>query len=454
MISKVCVPTRISPIKTVRFLEVCVTICLLIAPLAGCTEVTPVPEPSTASADGSVTVRYAGYYMDEEYYRGLIQAFNKQYPSIAVEFLPRTEDQLAALGAGAADVRPVWPAMFGPVQERGDLLALDSVIHEGDSLLELSDLYPGVLETFATDGQVWAIPVGTNLRMMYYNLDLFDRYGVPYPEIDWTWDDFLDAAQAIRDPDAAVYGYGCSEYFYESTQWVFSHGGRLFDDMQDPTRTTFDDPLTVEALEWWADLAHEYDVCIASVEVGGHDDLFRIIREGRVGIWSVSYSVRGGRAWPDGSNAPLRFAWGIVPLPRDSQFASGAFVLGVAISSQAEHPEAACKWVTFLSRQAREYAAPVRRSIAESAEFEELVGADVAAAARATLEDGLVLWSPSAYTRFGDELDTLRMAIRDVLAGRRTVQEAMDRAQREAEASIIARPTLAPSSTPPVRPGQ
>ncbi len=436
------------------FVGICAAICLLIAPVSGCGQGTPVPEPAQASTDGPVTVRYAGYYMDEEYYGGLIQAFNKEHPTIAIEFLPYTEDELATLGADAADVRPVWPAMFGPVWERGDLLALDPVIQVDGSLFELSDLYPGVSQVFATDGQVWAIPVGANLRMMYYNRDLFDRYAVPYPEIDWTWDDFLDAARAIRDPDAAVYGYACSDYLYEPLQFVFSHGGRIFDDMQDPTRTTFDDSLTVEALEWWGDLARGSDVCITSVKVGGHGNLFRVIREGRVGIWSASYSVRGGRAWPDGSNAELRFAWGIVPLPQDRRSTSGAFVLGAAISSQAEHPEAAWKWIAFLGKQAREYAVPVRRSIAESAEFQELVGGDIAAAARATLEDGLVIWPPSAFTRFGDDLDTLRASIRDVLSGRSTAQEAMNWAQRQAEARLTARPTPTPSPTPPVRPGQ
>jgi multiple sugar transport system substrate-binding protein len=392
--------------------------------------------------------------LDEEYYRGLIQAFSKQHPTIAVEFLPRTVDQLETLGPGAADVRPVWPMMFGSVRERGDLLALDPVIQIDESQLDLSDLYPGIQQVFAADGQVWAVPVGTNLRMMYYNLDLFDRYGVPYPEIGWTWDDFLDAAHAIRDPDAAVYGYACSAYLHEPMQWVFSHGGQIFDDMQDPTRSTFDNPLTVEAIEWWGGLAREHDVCLTSVEAGGHGSLFRVIREGRVGMWAVSYSVRGGRAWPDGSNAPLRFAWGIVPLPRDRRSTSGALVLGAAISSQTEHPEAAWKWVSFLSNQAREYAAPVRRSVAESAEFEELVGSEVAAAARATLEDDLVIWPASAFTRFGDDLDTLRAAIYDVLAGRRTAQEATDWAQREAEARAMARPTPTPSPMPPVIPGR
>jgi len=93
MARKTTIPTRISPTKTAWFAGMCVTICLLIVPLSGCTGVTPLPEPATASANGLVTVRYAGYYMDEEYYRGLIQAFSKQHPTIAIEFLPCTEDR-------------------------------------------------------------------------------------------------------------------------------------------------------------------------------------------------------------------------------------------------------------------------------------------------------------------------------------------------------------------------
>jgi ABC-type glycerol-3-phosphate transport system substrate-binding protein len=164
MMRKEYMPTSISPIRTIKFVGMYVTICLLIAPVSGCRQATPAPEPTRVSPNGAVTIRFAGYYMDEEYYMGLIQAFNKQYPTIAVEFLPRTEDQLAALGADAADVRPVWPAIFGPAWERGDLLALNPVIQADESLLDLSDLYPGVSQVFAIDGQIWAIPMGANLR--------------------------------------------------------------------------------------------------------------------------------------------------------------------------------------------------------------------------------------------------------------------------------------------------
>jgi ABC-type glycerol-3-phosphate transport system substrate-binding protein len=107
-----------------------------------------------------------------------------------------------------------------------------------------------------------------------------------------------------------------------------------------------------------------------------------------------------------------------------------------AISSQAKHPEAAWRWIAFLSKQVREYSAPVRRSVAESAEFEQLVGSDIAVATKATLEDGLLLWPPGAFVRFGEELDMFRTAVNDILGGRRTAQEAMEWAQGQAESRV------------------
>jgi len=41
---------------------------------------------------------------------------------------------------------------------------------------------------------VWAIPAGVDMLVMFYNQDLFDQYDVPYPEVGWTWGDFLDTA--------------------------------------------------------------------------------------------------------------------------------------------------------------------------------------------------------------------------------------------------------------------
>lgn len=123
---------------------------------------------------------------------------------------------------------------------------------------DLSDFYPGTVGFFTSSDKMWAIPTGADVGAMSYDQDLFDQYGVSYPEIGWTRDDFLDKALALRDPEAGVFGYGMNRPSLDDALWlVYLHGGQIVDDLQNPTRTTFDDPLNVEALEWYADLLYQ-----------------------------------------------------------------------------------------------------------------------------------------------------------------------------------------------------
>jgi ABC-type glycerol-3-phosphate transport system substrate-binding protein len=184
----------------------CVLACLLAFSLSGCKGAAPTPEP--------VSITFPCSDISLELYEPLAQEFNEQHPHITVNLRRETEGGLINLEAEGADVRPVWQAMFDPVQERGDILALDPFI-EQDASLDLSDFYPAALQVFTVDGEIWAIPFGANPVVMYYNQDLFDQYDVPYPENGWTWDDFLSAALAIRDPEAGVFGYYTNMANYE-----------------------------------------------------------------------------------------------------------------------------------------------------------------------------------------------------------------------------------------------
>jgi multiple sugar transport system substrate-binding protein len=397
--------------------------CLLAFSLSGCKGAAPTPEP--------VTITFACRDMGAEHYEALIPEFNEQYPHITVNLRPETEDGLINLEAQGADVRPVWQAMFDPMQERGDILALDPFV-EQDASLDLSDFYPAALQVFTIDGEIWAIPFGANPVVMYYNQDLFDQYDVPYPVKGWTWDDFLSAALAIRDPEAGVFGYASNVGRVDALWLVYQHGGRIYDDIQHPSRVTFDDPLTIEALEWYARLYHEYDVAPTPQQAlrafgSPESAVERAILEGKVGIWSYDFVLQGGRGragWP--------MRWGMVSLPRDTQAATGGICAGFAVSSQTQHSDAAWKWVAFLSRQPWEYLVPVRRSIVESAEYKRQVGEDVAALAGDSVESAL-FYSPRVYSRFEGSREIFFEAVDRIISGAMTPQEAMDWAQREAE---------------------
>ena len=122
-------------------------------------------------------------------------------------------------------------------------------------------------------------------------------------------------------------------------------------------------------------------------------------------MWTGMLSERGGGSWPAEWDIP----WGVAPLPRDNRSATLTMVEAFYISSQTPHPDACWQWVSFLSQQIPHRHAPARRSLAESAAYEQQVGDAVASVVRASMEGALIL-SPR-LAEFEDALAILGMAV-------------------------------------------
>lgn len=396
---------------------------ILVSLVAACAQPTPTPQP--------VTIDFAFFEADEAYYQALATAFSREHPNTTINLLPRDWGILERLEADDADVFVVYYLLRERL-ERGDLVSLDTWL-TSDEAFDRDDLYRGTLSLYTRDGKTWAIPAAVDVDVMYYNKDLFDERQVAYPKLDWTWEDFIFSAQNLTDASIGLYGYAAGASPEDPVLFVIQHGGKLVDDWQSPTRTTLDDPLTIEALEWYADLIYRHGVSPTPEEArrlfsGGQYALYAGVVSGKIGLWTSNYSAQGGRTW----GRKWEFRWGLTTLPRDKEAATLARVEGLAISSQAENPEACWQWISFLSRQVPARLAPARRSVAESLAFEQQAGAEAAAVARASLEQAILI--PPDIQEMYDRLGRLwTEVVEEVLSGEVTAQEALTRAQAEAQ---------------------
>ena len=399
--------------------------CLLAISLTGCSTDVPAPEPAT--------ITFAHPAVDTEYYEPLLQEFNESHAYITVESSPQPWNVMDDLDAEDADVYVASVFVLMQMWAQGYILSVDPFIEQGGSL-ETSDFYPGTIELLSSEGKTWAIPAGVDLNVMYYNKDLFDQHSLPYPEPPWTWDDCLNYALAISDPDAGIYGYATTLSYPDALLFIYQYGGQIVDDLEDPDHTTFDDPLTIEALEWYARLFHEYEVAPTLSQArktfgGGQYAIYDGIRHGNIGLWILALSERDGLTW----QVEWFVNWGIAPLPSGARPVTDAWVEGYAISSETPHTDACWEWILFLSDQMPHRLMPPRRSLAESKTYEQLVGEDVAAAARASMKNA-VLISPNAWAEFGPALEIFEEAIGAIVEGNATPEEAMDQAQQRAGA--------------------
>jgi ABC-type glycerol-3-phosphate transport system substrate-binding protein len=394
---------------------------LVVLSQAGCVRATPTPEPAI--------ITFAYPTPDTEFYQQLLVEFGERYPHITVELQPKRWDMLSGISVADADVFVSSQFALNWLQDQDGLLNLTPFIEQDESF-DLSDYYPGTVGLYTREGTTWAIPAGVDMMVMYYNRDLFDQARVPYPESGWTWDDLLEAAAAVRDPSTDVFGYAPDLDLFDPLTFIYQRGGRIFDDLENPTRTTFDDPLTIEALDWYTRLIFEYNVAPTPDQVGtlfGSGGVRTGIYRNMVGVWSGMLSDRGGRSWP----TEWSMRWGVVQLPRDVDAATLTLVEGYYVSSTAEFPEACWTWISFVSQHIPSRQTPVRRSLAESPDYERQVGSEVAEVVRASMEGALLL-SPD-LAEFEEALGTFGQAFESIVAQRSTPEEAMTWAQRESK---------------------
>lgn len=404
-----------------------VGICLILVLLAGCAKPTPPPEP--------VAILFAHPEWYGEYFEALIDEFRESSPHITVELnpIPNSVFSQSFVPSDAdAFVSGTWSTNLRMTLEQGQMLDLRPFI-KADIDFDREDFYLGEAGFLARDRSIWGLPIGAYLMVMYYNQDLFDYYGAAYPEPGWTWSDFLDAGLALRDPDEDVFGY-VPINSVGTASFVYQHGGQLFDDLQTPTYATYDDPLTVETLEWYTALFLEYNIAPTPEQAqrafGGDADnaIYRAIQRGQVGMWM-------GGLWQQGSweeDGMQTFRWGMAPLPREAQAASLSMGEYFFISEGARHPEACWQWISFVSEHmAPEWLAPVRKSQVESEPYEQLVGDEVATVVRATAADILIA-SPKAF----GELDLFSQAAERVIVESDTPGEALEWAQQKADEAL------------------
>jgi ABC-type sugar transport system permease subunit/ABC-type glycerol-3-phosphate transport system substrate-binding protein len=111
--------------------------------------------------------------------------------------------------------------------------------------------------------QTWAVPFGGALgKVLAYRKDLFDEYGVAHPTVDWTWDDLMDAAKKITNPEKGHYGIQLGRGKQESWFWItflWSAGGEVmvYNPEEDSWRCTFDTQEAAMALDFYTHLSAE-----------------------------------------------------------------------------------------------------------------------------------------------------------------------------------------------------
>jgi multiple sugar transport system substrate-binding protein len=402
-------------------------VCLTAGLLFACSDLEPASETTTIS--------FVHDSDDTEYYQPLVEQFHIDHPSIVVELIPSGRNELET--HTDADTFALDLFTYAVLNGQDALLDLTPLV-DVDPSFERNDFYPNALEAFNDQGRQLALPAGIDVMVLFYNQAIFDTLGLAYPDNEWNWNNLQETALEIRDEDTQLYGFAVPEFYLDlvSMMLIYQRGGKIYNNFYEPTRVTFNDPLNIEALEWFASLYHKLDVAPTPEQaridfgVSGQNAVTSGIFDGKVGLWPGWFS----NLWGWTQRSELEIPLGVVPFPYYAQTATGTRAFGYGISTQTESPGAAWEWISFLGEQIPPTMIPARISVAKSDAYQQIMGQDLVDIATQALESSVMI--PFERIGFEAEFELFSQAVEDIVAGTADVVEVLDSIQTEIESGV------------------
>ncbi|MCL4859169.1 MAG: sugar ABC transporter substrate-binding protein [Caldilineaceae bacterium] len=354
-------------------------ICAAGVALSACGAIRP---SQPANEPVTVTFLVSGGPAEQAAYAAVVDQFNAMQPDVRVEMsgAPRIADFITRLttdfAAGAPpDVFMLNYRRMAQFYNRGAIELLDPYLKESAHLVE-SDFYPEAMDAFRNAaGELICMPQNVSSQVVYYNQELFDRAGLPYPSPGWTWEEFRQTALALTLPDENddgypdQYGLGLEPVLIRTAAFIWQNGGDLVDDPINPTRLTLSDPPAREAIQFVLDLARVDGVVpnYSAEAVASHPDRFLAA--------NIAMYV-DSRVFTPTMRETVTFRWDVAPLPRGKQVANVLHSDAYCVASASNVKQAAWSFVEFaLGEEGQAIAAklgrtvPSMRKVAESEAF-------------------------------------------------------------------------------------
>lgn len=195
----------------------------------------------TVKPDEEVALTFAAFGSDEELaiYQKAIDSFESLNPSINVELksFPRAEYNQKMLtelaGNNAADVFYIKPETLAKMRDSDSLMDVSDYLASTESYVKETEFPEGFWGGAKVNEKIYGVAVDVNPMVLYYNTAIFEELGLKspqeyYDEGNWSWDTFKELNKKVVE--SGKKGYTLDTYWATVHSWIFSNGGRVFDD--------------------------------------------------------------------------------------------------------------------------------------------------------------------------------------------------------------------------------
>ncbi|MWV42172.1 extracellular solute-binding protein [Paenibacillus sp. HJL G12] len=327
-------------------------VAALTAALTGC---------GSGSSDGAsdqggsnkAVLEYYTWTDEEDYMKKVVDAFNAKNSDVEVHMTTISNDAdeyntkiMNNLSGGSKmDVYSInGTSSLGLYSSKGQLLDLTDRIKEGN--LDVGAYGPSFQDITGvlTKGKYYALPYRTSEYALFYNKDLFDQAGIPYPS-QMTWEEYAELAKSLTKGDGADKQWG--GYFADwltAPLGALQKGATILDDSLDPVAEWLD---YLDRL-YYKDASHmSYKQMKAE-----STDWIKQFESGNVamlvnGEWTLNMlkaDIAAGKT-------DMKFDMAPLPLPEGTKdpITVGGVSTFIGVNPKSKQAEAAYKFAQFVS---------------------------------------------------------------------------------------------------------
>ncbi|MEO8285118.1 MAG: sugar ABC transporter substrate-binding protein [Chloroflexota bacterium] len=303
------------------------------------------------SASGDISFQVFGDPAELAVFQAVVEGYKEVNPAVNVKInhVPAQGEHMTKISAGFAAGNP--PDVFLLNYRRYGQFAAKNVLEplgnwlDKSTTLKASDYYTQSLNAFTYEGTVQCIPQNISSLGVYYNKDLFEKNNLPLPTADWTWGEFLNAAQVLTldtngDGITDIHGVGVEPVIIRLAPFVWSRGGEIVDNTENPTKLTLDTPEAREAIDFFMNMSRLYRVVPTEPEIKA-EALDTRFMNGKIGMYLASRvetpifrNIKG-------------FTWDVAPLPTDQTKVTILHSDAYCVAASSKNKEAAWDFIEY-----------------------------------------------------------------------------------------------------------
>jgi multiple sugar transport system substrate-binding protein len=390
--------------------------------------------PAAVATGDKVTLTLWIFEGEDQFLPALQEAFAAKFPNIALEITQIPEDQYVtkidtALAANdPPDISYIYERRW---IKAGKFLPLDDMIAEKE--INLKTFNQGIMQDICTyEGKVYCVGSYTGAVVLFYNKEMFDAAGVPYPSTTqaMTLDEYAVAAAKLAksndDIQQRIWGTTTAgaPYWWMDQRTEFSEDGRKTDGFVNDDETAH----TYAVLAQMVKDGHAPSSSQAQA-LGEANDLFAQKKAAMtIGDFSALATLE---------NEGVQYGVAPVPAPKDTKPWVPVWTDSFGVFTQSQHAREAKEFLTFLATDGQRLRVKVAGDVPlDNALADELNWAGNHAGRRQFLEV-IKLARPGVFVPgFWDVTTPLNDAFNAIVEEGKTAKEALDEAAPQMQDSL------------------